>query len=211
MTEDQQQLDEVVVVGYGVQKKSHLTGSISKIKNENLGQLPVSRADQALVGKLAGVQIQNVSAQSGASPKIQIRGIGSISADTNPLIVVDGYPIPGDLSDVDMNDVESIEVLKDAASAAIYGSRGANGIIIVTTRSGSSEGSKPTIRINSYGGVKERLLKGIQRTRPEDWKIKAEQIYAEMGRPTSGAHASMVDDMKKFMLLLMFWELKLTG
>lgn len=197
LTEDQQQLDEVVVVGYGVQKKSHLTGSISKIKNENLGQLPVSRADQALVGKLAGVQIQNVSAQSGASPKIQIRGIGSISADTNPLIVVDGYPIPGDLSDVDMNDVESIEVLKDAASAAIYGSRGANGIIIVTTRSGSSEGSKPTIRINSYGGVKERLLKGIQRTRPEDWKIKAEQIYAEMGRPTSGAHASMVDDMKK--------------
>lgn len=173
--------------------------------------MPVSRADQALVGKLAGVQIQNVSAQSGASPKIQIRGIGSISADTNPLIVVDGYPIPGDLSDVDMNDVESIEVLKDAASAAIYGSRGANGIIIVTTRSGSSEGSKPTIRINSYGGVKERLLKGIQRTRPEDWKIKAEQIYAEMGRPTSGAHASMVDDMKKFMLLLMFWELKLTG
>lgn len=125
LTEDQQQLDEVVVVGYGVQKKSHLTGSISKIKNENLGQLPVSRADQALVGKLAGVQIQNVSAQSGASPKIQIRGIGSISADTNPLIVVDGYPIPGDLSDVDMNDVESIEVLKDAASAAIYGSRGA--------------------------------------------------------------------------------------
>ena len=73
------------------------------------------------------------------------------------------------------------------------------------------KGSKPTIRINSYGGVKERLLKGIQRTRPEDWKIKAEQIYAEMGRPTSGAHASMVDDMKKFMLLLMFWELKLTG
>lgn len=134
----------------------------------------------------------------GASPKFQIRGIGSISADTNPLIVVDGYPIPGNLSDVDMNDVESIEVLKDAASAAIYGSRGANGIIIVTTRSGSSEGSKPTIRINSYGGVKERLLKGIQRTRPEDWKIKAEQIYAEMGRPTSGAHASiMVDDMKK--------------
>ena len=157
LTEDQQQLDEVVVVGYGVQKKSHLTGSISKIKNENLGQLPVSRADQALVGKLAGVQIQNVSAQSGASPKIQIRGIGSISADTNPLIVVDGYPIPGDLSDVDMNDVESIEVLKDAASAAIYGIRAANGVILVTTKKGKSGDTQ--ISLDARWGVNSRLVK----------------------------------------------------
>ena len=111
------------------------------------------------------------------------------------MVIVDG--VPGTMDTIDPSDIETLTVLKDAASAAIYGSRGANGIIIVTTRSGSSEGSKPTIRINSYGGVKERLLKGIQRTRPEDWKIKAEQIYAEMGRPTSGAHASMVDDMKK--------------
>lgn len=197
MKEDQTQLDEVVVVGYGVQKKSHLTGSISKVKNDNLGQLPVSRPDQALIGKLAGVQIQNVSAQSGASPKIQIRGLGSISAGTEPLIVVDGYPIPGDLSDVDMNDVESIEVLKDAASAAIYGSRGANGIIIVTTKGGNSEGSKPKFSVNIYGGVKQRLLSGIKRTRPEDWKIYAENLYNSMGKPTTGPQAQMAQDMKK--------------
>lgn len=197
LLEDQQQLDEVVVVGYGVQKKSHLTGSISKVKNENLGQLPVSRADQALIGKLAGVQIQNVSAQSGASPKIQIRGLGSISAGTEPLIVVDGYPIPGDLSDIDMNDVESIEVLKDAASAAIYGSRGANGIIIVTTRSGNTEGSKPKLNVNVYGGVKERLLSGIKRSTPEQWRKYAQGVYSSMGSPTTGDHAQMVGDMKK--------------
>lgn len=197
LLEDQQQLDEVVVVGYGVQKKSHLTGSISKVKNENLGQLPVSRADQALVGKLAGVQIQNISAQSGASPKIQIRGLGSISAGTEPLIVVDGYPIPGDLSDIDMNDVESIEVLKDAASAAIYGSRGANGIIIVTTRSGNAEGSKPKLNVNVYGGVKQRLLSGIKRSTPEQWRQYAKNVYNSMGNPTTGDHGQMVEDMKK--------------
>lgn len=197
LLEDQQKLEEVVVVGYGVQKKSHLTGSISKVKNENLGQLPVSRVDQALVGKLAGVQIQNVSAQSGASPKIQIRGLGSISAGTEPLIVVDGYPIPGNLSDVDMNDVESIEVLKDAASAAIYGSRGANGIIIVTTRSGSAEGSKPKLNINIYGGVKERLLSGVRRSTTEQWGKYAEQMYAAMGSPTTGDHAQMGTDIKR--------------
>ncbi len=197
LLEDLQSLDEVVVVGYGVQKKTHLTGSISKVKNENLGQLPVSRADQALIGKLAGVQIQNISGQSGASPKIQIRGIGSISAGGDPLIVVDGYPIPGDLSDVDMNDVESIEVLKDAASAAIYGSRGANGIILVTTKGGTKESVKPKFSLNIYGGVKDRLLSGIKRTRPEDWKIYAESVYSSMGNPTSGDYGQMAEDMKK--------------
>ncbi|PWJ58459.1 TonB-linked SusC/RagA family outer membrane protein [Dyadobacter jejuensis] len=155
MVEENQTLSEVVVVGYGTQRKSHMTGSIAKVTNENLNQIPVARADQALIGKMAGVQIQTSNAQSGSAPTIQIRGAASITAGTSPLIVVDGYPVPTDLSAIDMNDVESIEVLKDAASAAIYGSRGANGVIIVTTKSGKS--GKTKISFNISGGTKETV------------------------------------------------------
>ncbi|WP_025762046.1 SusC/RagA family TonB-linked outer membrane protein [Dyadobacter tibetensis] len=153
MTEENQTLSEVVVVGYGTQRKSHMTGSVGKVSTENLNQIPVARADQALIGKLAGVQIQTNNAQSGSAPTIQVRGSASITASSSPLIVVDGYPVPTDLSAIDMNDVESIEVLKDAASAAIYGSRGANGVIMVTTKSGKSGKTKISFNIN--GGFKE--------------------------------------------------------
>lgn len=139
MTEDGQQLAEVVVVGYGTQKKSHLTGAVTKVTNTNLDQMPVNNIDQALAGKLSGVQVSNTDAEAGASQTIQVRGISSINAGTGPLIVVDGYPIPtSDMSVVDQNDVQSIEVLKDAASTAIYGSRGSNGVILITTKSGSA-------------------------------------------------------------------------
>ena len=124
-----QNIDEVVVVGYGVQKKSHLTGAVSKYSDDNLGNQAVSRLDQALQGKIAGVSISNVSSEAGSAPQVRVRGMGSISASNEPLVVVDGYPMADGLSFIDMNDVESIEVLKDAASAAIYGSRGANGVI----------------------------------------------------------------------------------
>jgi len=125
---------EVVVVGYGTQKKSSLTGAIAKFKNEKLDEAPVARLDQALQGKIAGVQIQNVSSEAGAAPKISIRGISSLNAGSSPLIVIDGMPVPDGLSFLNPADVESIEVLKDAASAAIYGSRGASGVIMVTTK-----------------------------------------------------------------------------
>jgi TonB-linked SusC/RagA family outer membrane protein len=144
--------DEVVVVGYGTRKKSHLTGSIAKVTNDNLSQIPVSRADEALRGKLAGVSVVTTDAQPGASPTIQVRGATSITAGSDPLIVIDGYPVPTDLSAIDMADVESIEVLKDAASAAIYGSRGGNGVIIITTKSGKVGKGKVTLNIIS--GVK---------------------------------------------------------
>jgi len=135
-------MDEVVVIGYGTQKKTSVTGSVSKLNNDNLNQIPVARADQALAGKLAGVQVQTTDAQAGAAPVIKVRGAASITAGTNPLYVIDGYPVPTDLSAIDMNNVESIEVLKDAASAAIYGSRGANGVILVTTKSGKNGAAK---------------------------------------------------------------------
>ena len=142
--------EEVVVVGYGTRKKSHLTGAISKlVTDEYIGQIPVSRADDALKGKLAGVNILTTDAQAGAAPTIQIRGATSITAGTDPLIVIDGYPVPTDLSSVDMNDVESIEVLKDAASAAIYGSRGGNGVILITTKSGKVGKGKFSLNVST--------------------------------------------------------------
>ena len=148
-----QNIDEVVVVGYGVQKKSHLTGSVSKYSDENLGNQAVSRLDQALQGKIAGVTINNVSSEAGSAPQVRVRGMGSLSASNEPLVVVDGYPMSDGLSFIDMNDVESIEVLKDAASAAIYGSRGANGVILITTKSGDIQKAKYSIK--AYTGFKQ--------------------------------------------------------
>src|SRR5436190_15388494 len=143
--------DDVVVIGYGTQKKSHLTGAISKYKNEKLDESPVSRLDQALQGKIAGVQVQNISSEAGADPKVRIRGINSITASSNPLIVVDGHMIEDGMSGfsmINMADVESVEVLKDAASAAIYGSRAANGVIIITTKSGKADKTKYSFKFS---------------------------------------------------------------
>lgn len=151
LSEDLTQLDEVIVVGYGTQKKSHLTGAVSKFENSNLGDLPTVRADQALQGKIAGVQIQNTTSEAGVSPSIRIRGNSSIGANNEPLVVVDGFPTPDGLSFINPNDIESIEVLKDAASAAIYGSRGANGVIIVTTKNGIVD--KPSFTFKMFSGV----------------------------------------------------------
>jgi TonB-linked SusC/RagA family outer membrane protein len=142
-------LDDVVVVGYGTQRKSHVTGSVSKYQSERLDEIPVSRLDQALQGKIAGVQIQNLSSEAGANPRIRVRGLSSINAGADPLVVVDGHPVPDGLAFVNMADVQSVEVLKDAASAAIYGSRGASGVIIVTTKSAKSDKPKYSLKLSS--------------------------------------------------------------
>lgn len=145
-------LDDVVVIGYGAQRKSHLTGSIAKLKNDNLDEIPTSSLDKALIGKMAGVTVQNLSSEVGTTPRVRVRGLSSISANADPLVVVDGHPVPDGLAMVNPYDVESIEVLKDAASAAIYGSRGANGVIIITTKSGKT--NKPKYTVKSYYGIK---------------------------------------------------------
>ncbi len=155
MEEDSKTMDEVVVVAYGTQQKSHLTGAVSSIKGEKMDDLPVSRIDQALQGKLAGVQIQNVDPEAGEAPVIRVRGMGSISAVVSPLVVVDGFPISDGLSSVSMGDVESIEVLKDAASAAMYGSRAAGGVILVTTKSGNI--AKPKYNFKMLTGFRTVL------------------------------------------------------
>jgi len=136
LKEDLEQLEEVIVVGYGTRKKSHNTGAIAQVGGEEVAAIQAPRVDDALAGKMPGVLIQNQSGEPGADPRIQVRAASSLSGDSNPLIVVDGYPISGSLATVNPNDIESIEVLKDAASAAIYGSRGANGVILVTTKKG---------------------------------------------------------------------------
>ncbi len=155
LTEDALQMEDVVVVAYGTQKKSHLTGAVSSLKNDKMDELPVSRVDQALQGKLAGVQINNNNPEAGEKPQIRVRGMGSISASADPLVVVDGFPVPDGLSMVSMGDVESIEVLKDAASAALYGSRAAGGVILITTKSGNIK--KPKYSFKMYKGIKTAL------------------------------------------------------
>ena len=160
LSEDAAQLDEVVVVGYGTQKRANVTGSIAKIGGEEVAGIQAARVDDALAGKLPGVLIQNQSGEPGADPKIQIRAGSSLSGDTNPLIVVDGYPISGSLATVNPNDIQSLEVLKDAASAAIYGSRGASGVIIVTTKKGRS--GKANFSYNGYTSISSKYRKDIE-------------------------------------------------
>lgn len=155
MTEDTETLDEVVAIGYGTQKKSSLTGAIAKVDNESLDQMPASRVETALAGRLAGVSVVTSRSRPGEAPLVRIRGVGSIDAGNNPLVVIDGFP-GGSLAQLNMNDVESIEVLKDASAAAIYGSRGAGGVIIVTTKRGSS--GKPQLGLNAYYGMSVPIL-----------------------------------------------------
>ena len=154
LAQDLNELDEIVVTGYGTQRKSNLTGAISKVTNEKLDQIAVSRVDDALVGQVSGVNIAATEGEAGSAPTIRIRGTGSITGVSDPAVVVDGLLVDNDyLSNLDMNDIASFEILKDAASAAIYGSRGANGVILITTKDG--EEGKIKFSYNTYTGFKE--------------------------------------------------------
>lgn len=150
-------LDEVVVVGYGVQKKSNVTGAISSVKSEDLEDMQLPRLETALQGRTSGVQVLQNSGQPGAASVVRVRGTSSING-SNPLYVVDGVIIGGGIDYLNPNDIETIEVLKDAASAAIYGARGANGVIIVTTKSGA-RGRGMEITASSYMGVQNAWKK----------------------------------------------------
>lgn len=148
MNEETSNLDEVVVVGYGVQRKSDLTGAISSINAaETLKKMPAAQVADLLQGRIAGLSIVNSSGAAGANPTLRVRGVNSIKADGGPLVVIDGFP-GGNLSAINPADIKSIEVLKDASSTAIYGSRGANGVILITTKS-PKEG-KLSVDYNGY-------------------------------------------------------------
>ena len=175
LSEDVNALDEVVVVGYGTQKKSHLTGSISKVVNDDLDQIAVARVDDALIGQVSGVNIQATNAEAGGAPTITIRGFGSVTADSGPALVVDGVVVSSEfLGTLDMNDVESFEVLKDAASAAIYGSEGSNGVIMITTKSGKE--GKTKFSYQTYTGWKDAHGSDDYRKNVADW-LEIEQAF----------------------------------
>lgn len=148
---DESLMEEIVVVGYGTQKKTSLTGAVSSITNKDLVTQPVISATQAMQGRVAGVSVVN-SSSPGAEPTVRIRGIGSISISSNPLYVIDGVPA-GALNTIAPNDIESIEVLKDASASAIYGSRAANGVVLITTKKGKS--GKLSISVDSYIGTQQ--------------------------------------------------------
>ncbi|OUJ75646.1 SusC/RagA family TonB-linked outer membrane protein [Hymenobacter crusticola] len=150
LAQNTQDLNEVVVVGYGTQKRSDVTGSVASVPQDRLERIPVSNVAQALQGAVAGVNITAASSVPGSQPSIQVRGVRSITAGTNPYLVVDGVPFPGNLNDINPNDIASIDILKDASSTAIYGTRGSNGVILVTTKRGKT--GKPQIRYNGYAG-----------------------------------------------------------
>lgn len=150
-------MDEVIVVGYGKQKSSDVSSSIASVKSKDFDQRPLTRVDQAMAGKLPGVQVQEVSGSPGRPMNVKVRGVSSISNSNAPLYVVDGFPVSSGLDNINPSDIESIEVLKDAASAAIYGSRGANGVVLITTKSGKA--GKPQIELNTYFGMQERFSK----------------------------------------------------
>ena len=153
MIEDRNELNQVVVVGYGTRKKSDVTGAIVSISEQAIKEIPAANLTQALQGQAAGIDIQKNGGNNkpGATPTILIRGSRSISATNEPLIVVDGVPFNGSINDLNQDDVASVEILKDASATAIYGSRGANGVVLITTKRGRT--GKPVITYNAYVGI----------------------------------------------------------
>jgi TonB-linked SusC/RagA family outer membrane protein len=152
MEEDVQQLEQTVVVGYGTQRKSDVTGAIASVDESTLKEVPVSNISQAMQGRIAGIYIQQTSTAPGKGSQIRIRGNRSLSASDDPLIVVDGIPFQGTLNDLAPDAIKSIDILKDASATAIYGSRGANGVILITTFRGTGN-IKPQLSYNAYYGV----------------------------------------------------------
>lgn len=156
LREDRQLLDEVVVIGYGSAKKSDLTGAVTSVKMNDLKDVPAYSVDNAMQGRIAGAEIMSTTGEPGSVTSIRIRGSRSVEASNEPLIVVDGIvDAIGDLNDINSEDIESITVLKDASSTAIYGARGANGVILITTRQGGGSLSRPNVSFNANLGFSQ--------------------------------------------------------
>lgn len=181
---DVRSLNEIVVVGYGTQKKSDVTGSVASISAEKLKMQPVAGIDQALAGQLPGVQVTQPSGAPGGGVRVRIRGAGSISSSSEPLYVIDGFPVQGNfdqnynpLTTLNPSDIESINVLKDASSTAIYGSRGSNGVVIITTKRGKA--GKARIDFDAYVGTQslERTIKVLNAQQLAEASIEARNQY----------------------------------
>ncbi|WP_394802047.1 SusC/RagA family TonB-linked outer membrane protein [Segatella cerevisiae] len=153
MKEEGRSLNDVVVIGYGTQRKEAVTGSVANIKGDVMREVPGSNITEALQGRVAGVEMSQTSSKPGASMQIRIRGTRSLTASNDPLVVLDGIPFAGSINDIDPNNIKSMDILKDASATAIYGSRGANGVIIISTYKGYQD-QKATVTYNGYFGVK---------------------------------------------------------
>ncbi|WP_288326085.1 TonB-dependent receptor [uncultured Phocaeicola sp.] len=165
LNDDSQALEEVVVIGYGTVKRKDLTGSVTSVGADKLAAVPVASATEALTGKMAGVQITTTEGSPDAEMRIRVRGGGSITGDNTPLFIVDGFPVET-ISDIPASDIEDMTVLKDASSTAIYGSRGANGVILVTTKSGKE--GKLSVTYNAYYSIK-KIAKTLDVLSPYDY------------------------------------------
>lgn len=165
MEDDNTTLNDVVVIGYGTVKKKDLTGSVSSINQKQIANIPVSNVSEAMTGKMAGVNITTTEGSPDADVKIRVRGGGSLSQDNSPLYIVDGFPVSS-ISDIAPSEIQSIDVLKDASSTAIYGARGANGVIIITTKDGKE--GKTQVNFNGLLGWK-KVTKNVKTLSPYDY------------------------------------------
>jgi TonB-linked SusC/RagA family outer membrane protein len=201
MVSDVQSLSEVVVVGYGTQKKSQLTGAISSVTAKQITEMPLTNLGQALQGRVAGVDVSQSGSKPGAVPKILIRGRRSFNAGNDPLYVVDGIPLSAGYEDLNPNDVESLEILKDASSTAIYGARGANGVVLIKTKRGSPKG-KTVVTYDGYAGSSQVLDKIRLFTGPEFQEYvreayRATGLYNDAsGKPVPSGTSDPVADGK---------------
>ena len=193
LKEDATTLDDVVVIGYGSVKKRNLTAAVSKMDDKGIKDRPLARAEQALQGQLAGVTVRTETGEPGADQKIRVRGAASVNASSDPLYVVDGVPM-NTLSSINPGDIQSIEVLKDAASAAIYGSRGSNGVVIVTTKRGKD--GKPTVTFDASVGWQspEKKLDIMTSKEWMEYRIKWSDAQYLNQAKSKGVTASISDD-----------------
>lgn len=170
LKQDNKVLDEVVVIGYGTSKRSDLTGSVVSVRSDDLMKNPVSDVTSALAGRVAGVQVTQSEGGPGSSISIRVRGGMSITQSNEPLYIIDGFPSEDGISDLDPGEIASIDILKDASATAIYGARGANGVVVVTTKGGEKKDSKMTVSFDAYVGV-SKIAKKLSVLSSEEYAL----------------------------------------
>lgn len=179
-------LEEVVVVGYGSQLKKEITGSVQTVDSEELKDLPVSQVTQKLQGRLAGVQIKETTGKPGQGMSVRIRGQMSVSGGSDPLYVVDGFPISGDISNINPDEIQAISILKDAASTSLYGSRAANGVVLITTKKGKP--GQTNVSFNAYYGIQEVPQRGrLKMMDAVEFAQFKKESYEDAGNPVPEA------------------------
>lgn len=200
LIESFQAIEEVVVIGYGTARRSDVTGSIVSIGADAIKAVPSANAMQALQGRLAGVDMINTGNRPGDNMQVRIRGQRSLSASNDPLIVLDGIPFPGNISDINPSDIQSIDILKDASSTAIYGSRGANGVILITTNKGFID--KPLVTYDGYVGLSQMFSRYPMMNGPEfvAYRTEAQKNGTDVGSWSASDDQSLDNDWQKLVL-----------